>query len=104
MSQIILYQTDNNQTQIDERFDGNTVWLNQYLLADLVQTDRTSIQKHLNNIYKEEELYEVVTCAKFAQVQKEGERLDKRELLNYNLDAIISVGYHINTKRGTQFN
>jgi len=103
MSEIILYQTENNQTQVEVRFDGETVWLNQYQLAELFQTDRTSILKHLKNIYVEGELDENSTCAKFAQVRKEGNRMVTRELLNYNLDAIISVGYRVNSKRGTQF-
>lgn len=103
MSDIILYQTENNQTQVEVRFDGDTVWLNQYQLAELFQTDRTSILKHLKNIYVEGELDESSTCAKFAQVRKEGNRMVRRELLNYNLDAIISVGYRVNSKRGTQF-
>lgn len=103
MSDIILYQTENNQTQVEVRFDGDTVWLNQYQLAELFQTDRTSILKHLKNIYVEGELDESSTCAKFAQVRKEGNRMVTRELLNYNLDAIISVGYRVNSKRGTQF-
>src|SRR5690606_21270436 len=103
MSDIILYQTEYNQTQVEVRFDGDTVWLNQYQLAELFQTDRTSILKHLKNIYVEGELDESSTCAKFAQVRKEGNRMVRRELLNYNLDAIISVGYRVNSKRGTQF-
>lgn len=103
MNEVILYQTENNQAQVEVRFDGDTVWLNQYQLAELFQTDRTSILKHLKNIYVEGELDENATCAKFAQVRKEGNRMVTRELLNYNLDAIISVGYRVNSKRGTQF-
>ena len=81
----------------------STVWLNQYQLADLFQTDRTSILKHLQNIYTTEELSEEATCAKFAQVRQEGKRKVSREILHYNLDAIISVGYRVNSKCGTQF-
>lgn len=103
MNQIEIYQTSDGQTALDVQFDGDTFWLNQYQLADLFQTDRTSILKHLQNIYSTKELYEEATCAKFAQVRKEGKREVKRDVLHYNLDAILSVGYRVNSKRGTQF-
>jgi len=103
MNEIILYQTGDNQTQIEVQFDGDTVWLNQYQLAELFKTDRTSILRHLKNIYIEGELDEKTTCAKFAQVQKEGKRLVTRDVLTYNLDAILSVGYRVNSKQGTAF-
>ncbi|MBX2892863.1 MAG: virulence protein RhuM/Fic/DOC family protein [Saprospiraceae bacterium] len=102
-NQIEIYQSADHQTRVEVRFDADTVWLNQYQLADLFQTDRTSILKHIQNIYSTGELDERATCAKFAQVRKEGKRLVTRELLNYNLDVIISVGYRVNSKRGTQF-
>lgn len=72
-------------------------------MAELFNTDRTSILKHLKNIYIIGELEEKSTCAKIAQVLQEGKRKVKREVLHYNLDAIISVGYRVNSKRGTQF-
>ncbi len=103
MSEIIIYQTSDNQTQVEVQFVGETFWLNQYQLAELFETDRTSILKHLQNIYATRELAEESTCAKFAQVRQEGKRKVKREVLHYNLDAILSVGYRVNSKRGTQF-
>ncbi|MEL1254756.1 virulence protein RhuM/Fic/DOC family protein [Flavobacterium sp. DGU38] len=103
MSDIILYNNEENQVQLQVKFDNETVWLNQYQLADLFATDRTSILKHIKNIYTTGELDEDATCAKFAQVKKEGNREVKREVLHYNLDAIISVGYRVNSIRGTQF-
>lgn len=103
MSEILIYKTDDNQTEIEVVYENNTVWLNQYQIAALFQTDRTSVLKHIKNIYKVEELDEKSTCAKFAQVQKEGNRLVNREVLNYNLDVIISVGYRVNSKKGVQF-
>ncbi len=103
MSEIIIYQTPDNQTQVEVQFEGETFWLNQYQLAELFDTDRTSILKHLQNIYSTGELPEESTCAKFAQVRQEGKRKVKREVLHYNLDAILSVGYRVNSKRGTQF-
>ena len=103
MSEIIIFQNKDNQTEVQVQFDGQTFWLNQYQIADLFQTDRTSVLKHLQNIYATEELSEVPTCAKFAQVRQEGKRSVTREVLHYNLDAILSVGYRVNSKRGTQF-
>ena len=73
-NQIIIYQTEDGQTQIDVRLENDTVWLTQAQMAELFQTDRTSIVRHVNNIYKVEELDKVSTCAKIAQVQIEGKR------------------------------
>jgi prophage maintenance system killer protein len=101
--QIIIYQTPDGETAIDVKLTENTIWLNPYQLADLFDTDRTSVAKHIKNIYRTGELREDSTCAKFAQVQNEGARKIKREITHYNLDLIISVGYRVNSKRGTQF-
>ncbi|WP_316749638.1 RhuM family protein [Pedobacter gandavensis] len=101
--QIIIYQTTDGTTSIDVKLENETIWLNQYQLAELFKTDRTSLVKHIRNIYKTEELDERSTCAKFAQVQTEGSRAIKREVTHYNLDLIISVGYRVNSKQGTQF-
>ena len=102
-NQIEIYTTKDNQTEVQVLFEQDTVWLNQYQLSDLFETDRTSILKHLQNIYTTGELVEIATCAKFAQVRQEGKRNVKREVLHYNLDAILSVGYRVNSKQGTQF-
>ena len=101
--EIILYQTENGQTKIEVVLDNETVWLNQYQMEELFQTDRTSILRHIKNIYKTGELEEKSTCAKIAQVREEGKRNVRREILYYNLDLIISVGYRVNSHRGTQF-
>ena len=103
MQNIEIYKTADNQTQIDVKFENETVWLNQNQLAELFTTDRTSILKHLQNIYSTHELDEQSTCAKFAQVRKEGNRTVSRDILHYNLDVIISVGYRVNSKQGTLF-
>ena len=103
MNQIEIYKDKNNQTQIEVKFDEDTVWLTQSQLSELFNTDRTSLLKHIQNIYSSGELNKKQTCAKIAQVQKEGKKEVKREILHYNLDAIISVGYRVNSKRGTQF-
>ncbi|MFH1051273.1 MAG: RhuM family protein [bacterium] len=101
--EIVIFKTEDNQIQIDVRLDEETVWLNQYQMAELFKTDRTSILRHLKNIYKIGELNENSTCAKIAQVQFEGKRKISRDILFYNLDVIISVGYRVNSIRGTQF-
>ncbi len=103
MSEVEIYHAKDQPIEIVVRFENESVWLNQYQLAELFDTGRTSILKHLKNIFKTRELSEKQTCAKFAHVQKEGNKTVKREILYYNLDAIISVGYRVNSKRGTQF-
>jgi prophage maintenance system killer protein len=102
-NQIVIYKAKDGKTALDVRLEEETVWLNQYQMSELFFTDRTSILRHIKNIYKTGELFEKSTCAKFAQVQKEGSRILKRNILYYNLDMIISVGYRVNSKRGTQF-
>jgi len=102
-SNIEIYTTENGRTEIQVQFDEDTVWLNQYQLEELFETNRTSITKHISNIYKSEELEKESTCAKIAQVQKEGNRQITRKINFYNLDLIIAVGYRVNSKRGTQF-
>ena len=100
---IVIYQTEDGQTQIDVRLENETVWLTQAQMAELFQTDRTSIVRHINNIYTVEELNREATCAKIAQVQIEGKRTVKRNIPYFNLDMIISVGYRVNSKRGVKF-
>ena len=102
-NKFVIYQTEDGQTQIDVRLENETVWLTQAQMAELFQTDRTSIVRHINNIYKVEELDRDSTCAKIAQVQIEGKRTVKRNIPYFNLDMIISVGYRVNSKRGVKF-
>ena len=102
-NKIIIYQTEDGQTQIDVRLENDTVWLTQAQMADLFQTDRTSIVRHINNIYKVDELERSSTCVKIAQVQTEGRRQVRRIIPYFNLDMIISVGYRVNSKRGIKF-
>ena len=102
-NKIIIYQMEDGQTQIDVRLENETVWLTQAQMAELFETDRTSIVRHINNIYKVEELDRESTCAKNAQVQIEGKRTVKRNIPYFNLDMIISVGYRVNSKRGVKF-
>ena len=100
--EIVLYQPDAT-IQLEVRLQDETVWLNQQQMAELFGTDRTSVLRHIHNIYKTHELDEAATCAKIAQVRVEGNRQVRREVPFYNLDMIISVGYRVNSIRGTQF-
>lgn len=102
-SNIVIYETPDGETIIDVRLEGDTVWLSQAQLAILYDTDRTSIGRHIRNIYNSGELDEEATCAKNAQVQIEGNRRVKRITYTYNLDMIISVGYRVNSKHATNF-
>lgn len=101
--EILIYESQDHQTQVEVMFDEETVWLNQSQLAALFKGSRANIVEHIQNIYKEGELDEVSTCRNFRQVQLEGKREVKRNIEHYNLDVIISVGYRINSKQGTQF-
>ena len=100
---IVIYQTEDGQTQIDVRLENETVWLTQAQMAELFETDRTSIVRHINNIYRVDELEREATCAKIAQVQTEGNRQVTRTIPYFNLDMIISVGDRVNSKRGVKF-
>ena len=100
--EIVLYQPDAT-IQLEVRLQDETVWLTQQQMAELFDTDRTSILRHIHNIYGTHELEEKATCAKIAQVRLEGNRRVMREIPFYNLDMIISVGYRVNSIRGTQF-
>ena len=101
--EIILYRTDDGKTSVDVRLAGETVWLNLTQMAGLFKRDKSAISRHLSNIFQSGELDPKATVAKFATVQLEGSRKVEREIDYYNLDAIISVGYRVNSKRGTQF-
>ena len=102
-SEILIYQSKDGTTKIDVKLENETIWLSQYQLAELFQTDRTSIVKHIKNIFETGELNEDSTCAKIAQVQKEGNRKVTRDILYYNLDMIISVGYRVQSHVATHF-
>jgi len=100
---IEIYKINESQTEIKVQFENDTVWLNQNQLVELFEGSRSNIVEHIKNIYKSNELDEISTCRKFRQVRKEGNRQVERQIDYYNLDVIISVGYRINSKRGTQF-
>ncbi len=100
---IVIYQSGNNQIEVSVQFDKETVWLSLKQIALLFDRDKSVISRHLRNIYREGELEASSTVAKNATVQIESGRSVKRDIDYYNLDAIISVGYRVNSKQGTQF-
>ena len=105
-NQIVVYQTADNQTQIEVHMENETVWLTQAQMAELFQKDRTVISRHIRNVFKEGELDESLVCAKFALPKKYGRRegyIQETEATIYNLDVIISVGYRVKSQRGVQF-
>ena len=102
-NEIIVYQPEGGEFHIEVRVENETVWLTQAQMAELFGTDRTSINKHIHNIFQTQELDEKSTCAKIAQVRMEGGRTVKRIQPYYNLDVIISVGYRVNSICGTRF-
>lgn len=102
-SDIRIYQSDDGQTEVQVKFDNETVWLSQRQMAQLFDKDTDTIGLHLKNIFESGELDELSTTEDSSVVQKEGKRNIKRQLKLYNLDAIISVGYRVNSKRGIQF-
>jgi len=102
-SEFILYQTEDGRTRIQCRFENETLWLSQALIAELFQKDVRTINEHLGNIFEEGELRREATIRKFRIVRQEGSRQVSRELEYYNLEAIIAVGFRVRSHRGTQF-
>ncbi len=104
--QVVIYQTEDGQTQIDVRLENETVWLTQAQMAELFQKDRTVITRHINNVFKEKELEREEVSVKIAHTTQHGAiegKTQTQELMLYNLDVIISVGYRVKSKRGTAF-
>lgn len=99
----VLYHSDETDVSVNAVVQNDSIWVTQKAMADIFNVDRSVITKHLNNIYKEEELSRNSTCAKIALVQTEGSRQVKRNVDFYNLDAIISVGYRVNSHQATKF-
>ena len=100
-NQVIIYS--NGEIELKVSVDNETVWLNRQQMAKLFDRDIKTSGKHINNVFKEEELNPSLTVAKFATVQIEGGRKIKRNIEYYNLDVIISVGYRVKSQRGVQF-
>ena len=102
-AEFLIFTTQNGENSIEARYEDETIWLTQKLIAQLFEVDISTINEHLKNIYKNSELDETPTIGKFPIVQKEGNRTVNRTVSFYNLDAIISVGYRVNSVRATQF-
>ena len=102
-NQIVIYQSEDGQTQVDVRLENETVWLTQAQMVELFQTTKQNVSLHVGNVFKEGELEEKSTVKEYLTVQKEGERKVSRKVKYYNLDVIISVGYRVKSKRGTAF-
>ena len=100
---IIFYEDDNDNLKIEVLLNDEDVWLNTNAIAELFSVQRPAIVKHINNIYKDEELSKNLTCSKMEQVKKEGNRNVKREHYYYNLDMIISIGFRVNSKKAIKF-
>lgn len=101
--QFLLYNTPDENIKVNVIVKDETLWLTQKAMAELFDVNSQAITKHLKNIFDEGELLKEATCSKMEQVQKEGERLVKRNVEFYNLDAIISVGYRVNSQKATKF-
>jgi prophage maintenance system killer protein/prophage antirepressor-like protein len=97
---LVIFKTDNDKIQVDVKLDQDTVWLNLNQLSALFERDKSVISKHLKNVFNEDELEQVSVVANFATTASDGKTY---QVEYYNLDAIISVGYRVNSKRGTQF-
>ena len=100
---IILFQTQGGETKIEVRLANESVWLTADQMAELFQRNKSTISRHIKNIYESVELEQNRTVAFFATVQNEGDRKVERNIAYYNLDMIISVGYRVNSHRGVQF-
>ncbi len=101
--QIEIYQSEDGQTQIQVRLEKDTIWLSQAQMAELFDKNPDTIGLHLRNIYNSGELEQSATTEESSVVRQEGKRQVRRKIKFYNLDAIISVGYRVNSKKGTRF-
>ena len=102
-TELIIYQTEDGTTKIDVHMENETVWLSLDQMSELFQRDKSTISRHIKNVFADGELLEEATVANFATVQMEGDREITRNITHYNLDVIISVGYRVKSLRGTQF-
>ncbi len=101
--QLVLYRSSEGDIKLSIRLEDETVWLSQAQMAELFEKDVRTVSEHIKNVFKEAELSQNQTIRKFRIVQKEGQKLVERSIDLYNLDVIISVGYRVKSKRGTQF-
>jgi len=102
-NEIIIYQSDDFSTRLEVRIEDDTIWLTQAQIVNLFESSKSNISEHVKNIYKSGELELKLTVRKIRTLQTEGKRTVSREIMHYNLDMIISIGYRVNSIRGTQF-
>jgi len=103
LKDLVIYQNENSSVKIEVLYDNENFWLTQKTMAELFNVKPNTINYHLKEIFISNELNEISTIRKIRQVQKEGNRQVERELDFYNLDAIIAVGYRVNSKEATAF-
>ncbi len=102
--ELVIYKTeDNTEFQIEVRVEDETIWLTQAQIVGLFDTSKANVSEHIKHIYQSKELDSAATVRKFRTVQTEGKRKVVRNIDHYNLDMIISIGYRVNSLRGTQF-
>jgi len=102
-AQFLIFTAETGNPKIEVRIEGEMIWLTQKLMAELFNVTIPTVNEHLKNIYNSEELLELATIRKFLIVQSEGDREVSREIEHYNLDAVIAVGYRVNSKQATHF-
>ena len=102
-NQIEIFQGENNEINVEVKFEDDTVWLSQKQIVDLFNSSKSNISEHIKYIFESEELDKNSTVRNFRTVQTEGKRVINRDIVHYNLDVIISIGYRVNSKRGILF-
>ena len=102
-TELVIFKAQDGNVKLDVNLDRDTVWLSLEQMSELFERDKSTISRHIKNVFKEGELSENSTVAKFATVQNEGNRNVERMIENYNLDVIISVGYRVKSQRGVEF-
>ena len=102
-NQVEIYKNKDGDTQIEVKFEVDTVWLTQQQMASLFKQTKQNVSVHINNIFREKELVRKETVKKSLTVQTEGKKMVSRDIDHYNLDVIISIGYRVKSKQGTQF-
>lgn len=103
LNEIVVYQSDELSTRLEVRLEEETIWLTQQQIVELFDSSKANISEHIKHIFESGELKETATVRNFRTVRTEGNRKVSRELAHYSLDVIISVGYRVNSIRGTQF-
>jgi len=101
--EFLLYSTEDGQSRVECRFENETIWLSQALMSELFETTPQNITLHLKSLYEDGEIDPEATCKDYLQVQSEGERSVRRQVKHYNLEAILSVGFRVRSRRGAQF-